>query len=266
MKKLIGCLMIFALFCTASIISQAAEVKCLVSSDTVSAGQTVYLKVELSDCAKADTLGISFEYDSDVLKKITKECSWADKGVLQDFDAAKNHGVWASNKAKDLNGEICTLAFRVKADAPKGETEVTCNLIVKKGSKEIGTYTAKRLVYVERDEPVSEVPKSEEPETNPVEDSKQNISEQTKPEITGGMSEHQHASTNIPEEILTTEHQHTDACNHEESKETNSPEEKTEDNHIIWLVITIVMAIGMLVLIIKQVNKKDNKRQRRELL
>lgn len=136
------------MFCTIPTTVQAADAKITVSGASAERSQMVYLTVSLEGCDKANTLGISMEYDSDVLKKVASDCTWTEKGVLQDFDVAKNSGVWATKKAKDLNGEICTLAFRVKENAPIGDTKVACTVIVKKDSKVVGTYSAKGTVSV----------------------------------------------------------------------------------------------------------------------
>ncbi len=148
MKKiltlLIAMIMIFSIPTTA----HAATAKITVSGATAKRGQMVYLDVTLSDCKKANTLGISMEYDSSVLKKVASDCSWENKGTIEDFSVSKDNGVWGIKKAKDINGKICTLAFRIKANAAIEDTEVTCKVVVKNDSKTIGTYTAKATVSV----------------------------------------------------------------------------------------------------------------------
>lgn len=148
MKKIWMLLMAMIMVFTVSTTVQAANTKLSVSDASSERTKIVYLTVSLSNCKKANTLGISMKYDSTVLKKVASDCKWEQKGVLQDFDVAKDNGVWASKKAQDVNGTICTLAFRVKADAPIGKTKVTCEVVVKNGSKVIGTYTAKGTVSV----------------------------------------------------------------------------------------------------------------------
>ena len=131
-----------------SITTYAAETKLSVSDATAKTTQMVYLTVSLSDCKKANTIGITMKYDSNVLKRIPGECVWLQNGTISDFDVAKNEGIWGTKKAQNINGDICTLAFRVNSDAPVGDTKVTCEVLVKNDSKVIGTYTAEGTVSV----------------------------------------------------------------------------------------------------------------------
>ncbi len=148
MKKIVTLLFAMMMFIAVPVSVCAASTMVTLSGATAKRGQMVYLDVALSDCKKANTLGITMEYDSSVLKKVASDCSWERKGTVQDFAVAKDNGVWGVSKKTDLNGKICTLAFRVKADADIGDTEVSCTVIVKNDSKKIGTYKAKATVSV----------------------------------------------------------------------------------------------------------------------
>lgn len=290
MKKVLGCLIAIITVCIASITVQAAKPKITVSNTTAEQSQMVYLTVKLSDCAKADTLGISFKYDSSVLKKIASDCSWKEKGVLQDFDVAKDNGVWATNKVKDLNGKICTLAFRVKADAPAGDTDVICKLVVKKGEKEIGTYKAEGTVTVKGDVLDNDKQEEDDEHENPEvikpgsPDNENNSSslnssenfnkeETGKPVVSGKVEtnkkpevskdkEHQNMSIDSEEQQETTgeikeevtEHQHTDACDHAESEAEEIERDKIGD--IIWFACAVIASAGIIVFIIKRMNRE----------
>ena len=148
MKKIVTLFLAIMMFFAIPVSVCASSTKVTLSGATAKRGQMVYLDVTLSDCKKANTLGITMEYDSSVLKKVASDCSWERKGTVQDFAVAKDNGVWGVSKKTDLNGKICTLAFRVKADAEIGDTEVSCTVIVKNDSKKIGTYKAKATVSV----------------------------------------------------------------------------------------------------------------------
>ena len=158
----------------------ASNTKVSIADVEAERSQMVYLSVVLSDCKKANTLGISMKYDSNVLKKVAGECSWEKKGILQDFSKTKDDGVWTAKKAEDVNGKICTLAFRVKANAPIGESDVTCEVIVKEDSNVIGTYTATGTVKViGKSETVTQ---PEDSDSGQLEDSDKEPAETTKPE------------------------------------------------------------------------------------
>lgn len=282
MKKILAFFMTLLMFCTVPTIVQAANTRITVSDTTAEQSEIVYLTINLSDCAKADTLYISYEYDSSVLKKIASNCSWANKGAIEDFDVAKDNGVWTANKAKDLNGEICTLAFRVKADAPSGDTDVICKLTVKKGAKEIGTYTAEGTVSIKGDD--SEDPNQEQGneqegtvdikpstsdkqddslDTNSSEDS--NKGESSKPMDSGkeetntnsentstDFSEQQDTAEEVEEEV--TGQQHTDACDYSETEVEEEQGNRVWD--IIWIVCALLAGMGIVALIIKKVDRK----------
>lgn len=284
--------MTLLMICIAPITAQAANTKIVVSNASAEQSQIVYLTVKLSDCAKADTLGIFFEYDSSVLKKIASECSWKNKGVLQDFNVAKDDGVWTTNKAKDLNGEICTLGFRVQADAPVGDTIVKCKLTVIKDNKTIGTFTAEGTIHVKGDSSEDNEPEEDNKQD---EDVKQEGSEDTKPnkpDTSGGSKpsdkqensgkpqnskpqnsvgnnqsnqNNQDTFTELDEQQEVegttgngvTEHQHTDAYDHD-TEELNQVEE-TQGNRVtdlIWLACALLVGAGVVALIIKKVNRK----------
>jgi len=114
--------------------SFAAEPEMTVSSEAAQNGKIVYLTVTVHASITADTLGVSFQYDPEALKPLPDSCSWSQKGVLQDF-IAQDKGVWTTNSAVDLKGDVCILAFQVLDDADFSTTTVKCALIAKKGEK-----------------------------------------------------------------------------------------------------------------------------------
>ena len=70
----------------------------------VQLGQTVYLTVSLEEPVRGNTMGISYSYDPEVLKIVPSECRWKKTGALQDFSAGGHEGVWATEKAAQLEG------------------------------------------------------------------------------------------------------------------------------------------------------------------
>ena len=126
----------------------AANPKIEVTDAQAQRTEMVYLTVSLANCAEGTTLAISMEYDATVLKKVASGCKWLKEGSLANFDIDQDKGVWTADAAASLNGDICVLAFRVNADAAIGETEVTCEVIVKNGDTTVGTYTSSATVNV----------------------------------------------------------------------------------------------------------------------
>ena len=66
---------------------------------------------------------------------------------MKDF-GLKDRGVWTSQSAAALEGTICVLAFRIKADADFTKTKVSCTLIVKNGTEQTGQYKAEATVKI----------------------------------------------------------------------------------------------------------------------
>ncbi len=149
MKKLGVLFLTIAMILCIPTITPAAEPKVTVSEAQADPSQMVYLTVSLSDCKDANTVGVSYEYDTKVLKKAASDFKWKLKdGKIEDFDISRNIGAWTTDSAKDLNGELCVLAFRVNADAVDGVSVVKCKVDVKNDSQVVGSYTAEAKVTI----------------------------------------------------------------------------------------------------------------------
>jgi len=220
MKKIVTLLFAMMMFVAVPISVCAASTMVTLSGATAKRGQMVYLDVTLSDCKKANTLGITMKYDSSVLKKVAGDCSWERKGTVQDFAVAKDNGVWGVSKKTDLNGKICTLAFRVKADADIGDTEVSCTVIVKNDSKKIGTYKAKATVSV-----ANETAKEEQGSVKEENIVDSNKSDSNTKDTTTGNSTHSH---NVNQ---NQQHNSSDNKNGNEKKPNDSSQK--QENTIV---------------------------------
>ena len=111
------------------------------------AGQTVYVSVVLNKSVTGDAIGISYSYDSSLLEALPDSSIWEKDSILEDF-SNEDSGVWASTKAQDLSGKLCTLAFRLKSDASFTETKVSCTVTIKNGPDTAGTFAAEGRIYM----------------------------------------------------------------------------------------------------------------------
>lgn len=145
MKRIMILALALALVFSLALTGNAAGEKLTLSNAEAQPGQTVYLTVTLNESAMGDTMGVTYTYDSSVLTAVPSSCSWVKAGVLQDFNN-NGAGVWATTEIGDLKGTVCVLAFRVKENASFTQTEVSCTLIVKNDSTEVGTFTAQASV------------------------------------------------------------------------------------------------------------------------
>lgn len=122
----------------------AAETVAL-NDASAAAGQTLYLTVTLESPVKANTVGITCQFDKTLLEAQPALSSWAVKGMLSAFEP-DNMGAWATTAETELKGKLCVLAFRIKDGAAFHETQVECALKFKTDAKEVGQYTCKATV------------------------------------------------------------------------------------------------------------------------
>lgn len=145
MKKISILAVILAILLTFSTVAMAEENALTLSDAHVREDETIYLTLRLNKSIIGDAVGISYAFDSAVLEPVLSSCTWSQKGTLSNFNK-EYAGVWAASKAKDLSGDICVLAFRVKDDVKLTETTVSCTLVIKNGADEQGTFTAQATV------------------------------------------------------------------------------------------------------------------------
>lgn len=145
MRKIIVLLatwmLIFSLSCTAF----AAQDGITLADGTGQPGKTVYLTVKLNEALVGNSIGLSYSFDPAVLEAVPASCSWSRQGVLQDFDE-HNQGVWATDKAVDLQGTICVLAFHIRDNIRLTSTKVSCKVSVMNGPTEVGNYEAEATI------------------------------------------------------------------------------------------------------------------------
>ena len=145
MKKISILAIVLAILLTLSTVAMAEENALTLSDASAREDETIYLTLRLNKSVIGDAVGISYSFDSSVLEPVVSSCAWSQKGTLSNFN--KEHaGVWAASAAKDLAGDICVLAFRVKDGAKLTETTVSCTLVIKNGSVEQGTFTAQAKI------------------------------------------------------------------------------------------------------------------------
>ena len=143
MRKWLAIVLLVTLLSAMLLTGQAAQNSLKVDDVKIKPGETVYVKLELTQSTVGDAMGVMYSYDPSVLKPLKSSSTWARKGMLQDFDTKKGTGIWADSTASDRKGLVCTLAFAVVSKEEHFDTEVVCTLIVKNGTEEVGNYTAK---------------------------------------------------------------------------------------------------------------------------
>ena len=145
MKKIIVFAVCLVLLSMLTLPCFAATDTLTMTNATAQPGDTVYLTVTLTESIVGNTIGLSYTYDDQVLTPVPDSCSWAQKGSLQNF-SNDNSAVWAVSNPIDLKGTICVLAFKVKDKASFEKTQVTCSVILRANSTDLGIFTAKAEV------------------------------------------------------------------------------------------------------------------------
>lgn len=98
------------------------------------------LTVSLADCVVngnttvANGLGLTYEYDTTVLKLVEDECEWLIESPLCSFDGENSKAALATETEFDPNTQLCTLVFEVLDEAALGNTAVKCSLKIMNGS------------------------------------------------------------------------------------------------------------------------------------
>ena len=151
MRKRIVIILALVMLSNFALTAIGAEDMRKVADVTASAGDTVLLTVTLNGSAVGDTMGVSYSYDGALLEAVPEKCQWEKDSLLEDFSLAGNSGVWTSSNSADLKGDICVLAFRVKDGASFTSTQVSCEVVIKNGSKEVGTYEAVGVITMRCD-------------------------------------------------------------------------------------------------------------------
>lgn len=121
------------------------------------AGQTVTVGVSLSGFAKADTIGISFTYDSR-LQLDEDSSGWLLDGELDALDATNNRAAWCSKDSAaddtvEVNGDIFKFTF-VVPEPEVGQTDlaypISCQIQVIANDTILGTVNASGKVTVKK--------------------------------------------------------------------------------------------------------------------
>lgn len=141
MKKAVLILLMLVLIVTVQLPAYAQGLDLTISDRTPETGEVVYLTVSLDERAMGNSLAVTLSFDKTVLKWLPEQSKWGRAGILQDFGMMENAGVWTTEQVQNLQGKVCTLAFRVESDASFKDAQIECTVVVKNGSEQVGKYT-----------------------------------------------------------------------------------------------------------------------------
>lgn len=140
MKKILS-ILLAAVAVTALAVPAEASVSGITAADvTLQESETVYIPVSLNTAVTGTAMSLTYTYDASVLEILPEECSWIPAGALKDFSSTSRRAVWAAAGEKKISGDICVLAFRAVNVQTFTETQVSCTVTVKNGSRTVGEY------------------------------------------------------------------------------------------------------------------------------
>lgn len=147
MKRFLLVVVVLAMMLSVQLTAMAAGLTMSFQQYTAGPGQTVYLSVSLPETVQGNSVAITItEMNEETLTWVPNSSSWSKDAVLKDFGMSGNAGVWTTEQATNLSGEICVLAFKIKDDAQFTNTKVQCSMVVKNGTETVGTYQGEAIL------------------------------------------------------------------------------------------------------------------------
>ena len=99
-----------------------------VNNSSARANETVVVNIQLSGAPNLGSLAISnILYDTSAFELVSVDWKVAD-AILSNWDAATGKGALALSTAKDINGTIISLTFKVKDGTADGNYSVSCTV------------------------------------------------------------------------------------------------------------------------------------------
>ena len=202
-KKLAVLLALAVLVSSLTLTAFAADVSVSLSDTSPEKGDVITLAVSLSDCKKANTVGVSVSYDTNVLE-LTDESKWLISGVLSDVDISTGRAVLACEDDKtEINGEVLNFVFEVKSDYEA--SSISIEVIAKSDSDVIATldaiaeitYKASEEAEESADEP------TDEPTDEPIDEPTDEPTEETPAPETEDEPADDSAATEKTEDAIT---------------------------------------------------------------
>lgn len=137
MKTIRRICLLLALVALLAVTAYAQQGNLKISNATATAGQTVYLTLELTQSIQGNVVSVKYDYNSTLLEFQEDSSSWVRSSMLSDFDKTHSTGVWSVKDAIDLKGGLCILAFKVREDADFTKEYVSCEVNIKNGNKTV---------------------------------------------------------------------------------------------------------------------------------
>ena len=116
----------------------------LTGAGSVTAGDTIELIVDISDCPDATSVSVAVSY-SDAFEFVSG--SWLKKGSITHYDTNTNMGAVAGLRSPDINGELFKLVLRAVTPSTDAQT-VSVTVGVKNGSSDVMKVTAEKSISI----------------------------------------------------------------------------------------------------------------------
>ena len=137
MKKTILTLITVLLLVMAFTVTvSAAGTTATTESKNGAKGDTVTVNVSVTSTSNVTSGAVEVTYDSTKLQLV--DGSWSVSGsLLANFDKSNGKGAFAFATGSTVDGNILSVKFKVLTDAPLGDTDVQCKIMLKNGSTDL---------------------------------------------------------------------------------------------------------------------------------
>ena len=134
MKKTILTLITVLLLVMAFTVTvSAAGTTATTESKNGAKGDTVTVNVSVTSTSNVTSGAVEVTYDSTKLQLI--DGSWSVSGsLLANFDKSNGKGAFAFATGSTVDGNILSVKFKVLTDAPLGDTDVQCKIMLRNGT------------------------------------------------------------------------------------------------------------------------------------
>lgn len=245
-KKLAVLLALAVLVSSLTLTAFAADVSVSLSDTSPEKGDVITLAVSLSDCKKANTVGVSVSYDTNVLE-LTDESKWLISGVLSDVDISTGRAVLACEDDKtEINGEVLNFVFEVKSDYE--ESSISIEVIAKSDSDVIATldaiaeitYKASEEAEEPTDEPTDE--HTDEPIDEPTDEPSDEPTDEPTDEPIDEPTDEPTEETPAPE---TEDEPADDSAATEKTEDAITATETEEGSKTLPIIVSCVIALAL---------------------
>lgn len=238
------------------------SLNCTASADTLKIGDTVTVKVSMTNSDAFKSMGLSFEYNRDVFS--LKSGKWLFSGaMIADVDKEKNKAAATFKDSVTQNGEIFELVLEVKSNAATGKYEVKFDPRMKNPDSQaediavIGTSVTLNVNgKTQTDASGGGTTSGSAEQSRPNDATESDVSSNSASSGNGSVNDVSQPDASDTSSNITssesTSTENTSSGNIVDNDKNNANDNKKSSDAVLWIVLAVssAVAIGVAVLII----------------